>query len=341
MAIFDASRPIFDLAAADQLRSSLEISSETSLPAPPATWTRQPSPPAANDQGARAAGWTADWAAIAGLFFTAQGFSLGGSSNHRAWSVQSASGAGQPQRLISGGGGSDNGGPLSYGGSAYGGSGGGNGPLSYGGGNKAPRVTSTHKRIVQDEVMKATAILKAVDSDGTVVRYRFKDSVGGGWFVLNGKRLAENKWHTIKASQRSSLIYVAADDLTNRNFRFDDQIRIRAQDDDKAWSRIKSITLKNFHNANRPIVYTTDQTVESPKTLQMSSVFSVRDEDRNTIKSYRFLDASKSGSTGFLTYKGKAVKAGKWLRGDRCQPEVRRLSVSTRRGNGPDPHRGF
>ena len=62
-------------------------------------------------------------------------------------------------------------------------------------------MTSVNRKVVEDEELTGNRVLRAKDSDGVVTHYRFKDSVGAGWFELKGKKLAQGKWHTITAAQ--------------------------------------------------------------------------------------------------------------------------------------------
>jgi hypothetical protein len=206
-----------------------------------------------------------------------------------------------------GSGGDGSGGPLGYGGGGAAGgggsTGGGSGPLGLGG--SGPVVTSTDQEVVEYEVLQGVDILKATDADGTIQRFKFRDSVGGGWFELAGTKLAEGKTHSIKANQLDQLVYRATTKLKKKNPLFIDQVRIKARDNDKNWSVREDIEITNINNWNAPIVYTANKELSTSESLLVSKAFHVRDEDQNTIKRYEVRDLTPG--SGYITYKGAVV----------------------------------
>ena len=207
------------------------------------------------------------------------------------------------QPLAFGAGGGSGGGPLGFGGG--GSSGGGSGPQGLGG--SSPVVTSTDQEVVEYEVLRGEDILTATDSDGVVKRFKVRDTVGGGHFELNGSKLTEGRWHTIRDFQLQDLIYRATTSLTKRNPLFDDVVRIKARDNDKNWSLRKDIAITNINNWNAPIVYTANKELSTSENFQVQNVLYVRDEDLNTIKKYKVRDLNLDGDSGYLTFKGNVI----------------------------------
>lgn len=170
----------------------------------------------------------------------------------------------------------------------------------------APVVTSRNRKVPQDDSIAGSLLLTATD-DGTVTHFRVKDSVGGGWFTLNGTKLKENTWFTITTANLSNLAYVANNKTTRKNFEINDVVSILAKDNTGLWSQQKNINVTSVQNANAPLVYTTEATLVNPDQVAIATLFSVRDEDNNTIKKYRFIDQSSASNSGYLVYDGVAV----------------------------------
>lgn len=178
--------------------------------------------------------------------------------------------------------------------------------------NKAPTVTSTNRKVPQDDSIIGTSLLKATD-DGTVTHFRVKDSAGGGWFTLNGTKLKEGTWFNIAVGDLGKLQYVSNNKTTAKNFEIKDTVSILAKDNAGLWSAQKNITVTSVQNANGPLVYTTETSIINPKTVSVQTLFNVRDEDNNTIKRYRFIDQSNAADSGYLVFNGNKVNANTLL----------------------------
>lgn len=175
-----------------------------------------------------------------------------------------------------------------------------------------PVVTSKSQQVVQNEFILGTDLLRA-NSTKPVTHYRIKESNRGGYFVLNGKRLAAGEWHTIAASQLHLLQYIASNVYPGGRKIITEQIQIQARNSAKEWSDVKTISLTNVHNANKPIVFGKPAEVSSTRTISVSSLFTVREEDGNTIKKYQVNDFTTSGISGYLMLDGKRLASNKWI----------------------------
>lgn len=234
-------------------------------------------------------------------YYLSGGGSGNGVSGYRPDDHESAGDEQGGGPLAYSGGGNGNG-PLGYGGGS---AGGGGGPLGLGG--SSPVVTSTDQEVVEYEVLRGADILTATDSDGIIKKFKFRDKVGGGYFELNGSKLIEGRTHSIKASKLGGLVYRATTSLTKSNPLFNDKIRIKARDDNKNWSMKKDVVFTNVNNWNTPIVYTSNREVSTSDSVPLSTAFTVRDEDLNTIKRYSVQDLNLDPGSGYLTFKGSVV----------------------------------
>lgn len=175
-----------------------------------------------------------------------------------------------------------------------------------------PVVTSKNQQVVQDEFVLGSDLLRA-NSAKPVTHYRIKESDRGGFFVLNGKRLAAGEWHTISANQLHLLKYVASNVYPGGRRVITEQIQIQARNSDKEWSDIKTIALTNVHNANKPIVFGSSREVSATRSLKISNLFTFREEDGNTIKKYQVKDFTTASTSGYLMLDGRRLEAGKWI----------------------------
>lgn len=178
---------------------------------------------------------------------------------------------------------------------------------------RPPVVTSRNRNVVQDEVLSGKLIFTATDADGFVTHFRFMDAVGAGRFRLGNTTLKQGVWYTVTVAQLDSLVYVASNSFPKGKGTIQDRISIKALDNSKNWSAVKDISITSYQNANAPIVFGSSVELNEGFFLQVDTLFSIREEDRNTIKRYTVIDRSTAASSGYLELDGTRLAAGQWI----------------------------
>lgn len=162
--------------------------------------------------------------------------------------------------------------------------------------------------IVAFEQVRLTDYFDASDPDGyPLVRYKIRDSratKNGGQIQVGNRKIGQSKWVSVKAEDIDTVFYNASEGKQS------EEIQIRAYDGTK-WSNIEKIAVNTTRNSNRPFVSTTSFTIRAETSVNLIDTFEVRDEDRSTMKSYRFLNTNKNG--GYIEVNGVRKPSNRWV----------------------------
>jgi hypothetical protein len=174
----------------------------------------------------------------------------------------------------------------------------------------APIVAASNIPVVAYEEVALTGLVSASDPDGwPIIRYQFRDRAtnpNSGFFELNGVAQAQNTWFFVEADQFTSLRYVGA--LNGQS----ELVDIKAFDG-VTWSSVKTVSAITSNNNNRPVVQPASHTFVENVSVPIETLFTYTDADGNTIKKYRFLDASSGAGSGFVTRAGIVQPSGTWI----------------------------
>jgi hypothetical protein len=166
-------------------------------------------------------------------------------------------------------------------------------------------LTLNAKSLSEGQTVAGSSFVNSVsDSLGrSITQYSIYDSgADGGYFTLNGAKLANGAWHTLTASQFAQLQYVAGAGVGSET------ISVKAYDGSQ-WSSAYSTTAAT-KAPSPPSVTAANQTVAEGQTLAVSSLIaSTSDPNGKAITTYALMD---SGADGHLVYNGTTLKAGSW-----------------------------
>jgi hypothetical protein len=173
--------------------------------------------------------------------------------------------------------------------------------------NTAPVLKVQKGVTLENERMNVFSILNYSDADNDpVVRYRMidnrSDTVGGGFFVVNGSMQAQNQWFYF--TSRDNVEYVAAPG------HYEEGIRVRAFDG-VHWTAPVNTSIVTLRNANRPVVGEDDRIVRAGEMVSITDLFDAFDPDGNTLKTFSFRDTHHLG--GHLLFQGQMVAPKTWL----------------------------
>lgn len=172
--------------------------------------------------------------------------------------------------------------------------------------NHAATVTTNSATINANQTISAASLIKsASDVDGDkITQYRFMDNgASGGWFVLNGVKIASGQWVTINASDLAKLSYVGGATSSSETF------SIQAFDGN-VWSATASGTIATVEHAPVVAAATTSLTAGS-KIAASTLIKSVSDADGDKITQYRFMDNGSGG--GHFELNGVTIGSGQWI----------------------------
>ena len=172
--------------------------------------------------------------------------------------------------------------------------------------NHAATVTTNSATINANQTISASSLIKSVaDVDGdAITQYRFMDNgSSGGWFVLNGVKIAAGQWVTINASDLSKLSYVGGATSSSETF------SIQAYDG-KVWSTTATGTIATVEHA--PVVAAATTSLSAGSKIAASTLIkSVSDADGDKITQYRFMDNGTGG--GHFELNGVTIGSGQWI----------------------------
>lgn len=171
----------------------------------------------------------------------------------------------------------------------------------------APTISAQRGVVVENERLDVFSLLNYFDDDNDpVVRYRIIDNridtVGGGFFTLNGVAQTQNQWFDF--TSRDAIQYVAAPG------QYEEGYRVRAFDGIN-WTDPANSSIFTRRNSNRPFVALADKIVRAGGLTPIRDLFVAADEDGNTLKTYSFRDTHDLG--GHLLFQGQVVAAKTWL----------------------------
>ena len=151
----------------------------------------------------------------------------------------------------------------------------------------APVVTAADLIATKGEAFQAADLFNAVDSDAgdTISQYQFWDSTAtadSGYFAVNGVRQGANQSITVNASDLSNTVFQSGSGT--------DQLWVRAFDG-QVWSDWKSFNVAAPIN-HAPVSVASNQIVAKNATVAASSLFTVVDQDHDTIAHYQFWDST-------------------------------------------------
>jgi hypothetical protein len=172
--------------------------------------------------------------------------------------------------------------------------------------NHAATVTTNSATINANQVIAASSLIKSTaDADGdAITQYRFMDNgAGGGYFVLDGQKIANGQWVTIAAGDLSKLSYVGGSASGAETF----SVQVY---DGKVWSASVNGTLTTVEHA--PVVAASTTTLDAGSRIAASSLIkSVSDADGDAIRQYRFMDNGSGG--GHFELNGVTIGSGQWI----------------------------
>jgi Ca2+-binding RTX toxin-like protein len=173
-----------------------------------------------------------------------------------------------------------------------------------------PEIRLRSTTVVESEKFDVTEIFSASDPDGfPILRYRFRDNNSlpySGYFLLNGVKQEQGKWFLVDAADLEDLQFVAA---RGKNI---DEIEASAFDG-KWWADAESARVRSLENVYAPDIRAKYFTVTAEEALAGKSLFSFNDKDDNTLKVYRFRDASSNAQTGHFVFRGREQAAKQWI----------------------------
>ena len=174
---------------------------------------------------------------------------------------------------------------------------------------KAPITSVKSFRITSDESAGMRRYVSAYDKDNfDVTRFRFRDSsaqAGSGYFMIGSDVKKQGKTFTIDAADLGRLRYVAGDDKATEEYEFTAY--------DGKWSKVVKGEITTRRNANRPVVPYQLNEFREEEITSMLDLFTVRDEDRNSIKRIRLYDNNNNPSSGAIYVDGKKQRGRKWV----------------------------
>jgi Peptidase M10 serralysin C terminal len=165
-----------------------------------------------------------------------------------------------------------------------------------------PLVTAAARTVVQSEVINLAQSISFSDPDGyPVAQWQVRDTNAGafsGELVLNGSTLTAGVWHTVSINDFPNLSFKAAFSAP-----LNDTIEVRGFDG-ASWSFVTPFVVSTAQNINRPVVIPSEFVMPVDQVVSLSSLFDVSDADNNTIKVYRFWDATPHSWSGAIRING-------------------------------------
>ncbi len=172
--------------------------------------------------------------------------------------------------------------------------------------NNAPTLTAANLSVDANKSISGSALVASVrDADGdTVTQYRFVDNgSSGGYFLLDGRKMAAGQWFTVTQAQLAKLTYVGVGASGSETF------QVQAYDG-KTWSGAAVGTLSTVNHA--ATLATADLSINANKSVSAATLIkSVGDADGDRITQYRFMDNGASG--GYFALSGAKIAAGQWV----------------------------
>ncbi len=173
-----------------------------------------------------------------------------------------------------------------------------------------PVLTVSDLSVVQNEFVRVSESVAFNDPDGyPVMRWRVRDWNPGpssGRLVLNGVTLAPLDWHYVEVEDFADLRFYAAFSAPNR-----DVIELRAFDG-VDWSNPTTLNGFTTLNNNFPVVVPQEYVMATDERVALANLFSVTDADNNTMKRFRFWDATPHSWSGNLVAE-RCCPAGQYL----------------------------
>lgn len=177
-----------------------------------------------------------------------------------------------------------------------------------------PDLVFTDLTTVQNEFSRVADTVSYSDPDGwPVTRWKVRDRNPGpysGYLQLNGEILAPMEWHYVEVEDFGNLRFYAGFSAPNL-----DVLDIRARDGAN-WSWLTTANSFTTLNFNRPVVVPSEYLIATDERVALEDLFSVTDADNNTIKQYRFWDATPHAWSGNMLLDGLPIGANQWFQID-------------------------
>lgn len=173
-----------------------------------------------------------------------------------------------------------------------------------------PIMTAKNQTSVANEFIEISSLFAGSDPDGWPgVRYKFRDRNAkshSGYFMLDGIRMASNRWFYVEAEDIDKLQYFTG------TARSSETLLGRFYDGD-LWSPVARSKFRTNRNQFRPEVEALYIAKGASEEFPITELFNVSDKDNNTTKTYRFRDAGQQADSGFITINGVVQPARVWL----------------------------
>ncbi|CAN7314325.1 M10 family metallopeptidase [Bradyrhizobium sp. LjRoot220] len=193
----------------------------------------------------------------------------------------------------------------------------------------APVVTAADLIATKGETFQAADLFDAVDSDAgdTISQYQFWDSTANGdsgYFAINDVRQGSNQSITVNASDLANTVFQSGSGT--------DQLWVRAFDG-QIWSDWKGFNVVAPIN-HAPVSVASNQIVAKNATVAASSLFTVVDQDSDTIAGYQFWDSTAGANSGHFSINGVQQAANVAI--DVAGSQLSQVSFSAKAGSVDD-----
>ena len=190
---------------------------------------------------------------------------------------------------------------------------------------RPPKVTTFDATITSHEVLTDIGdLIEVKDPEGQEIKkIAFRDTGSnskGGYFTFKGKKIKSGKWFQVNPEGLDKIRYHA---VKGKN-RTSEKIQVKARDF-KSWSKTESFTINTIGNRNAPKVKVRNVEVGTNSTINpLSGLFTVSDDDGNTMKRYRFFSSGDLSDGTHFTFKGRKQRDNKWfeVKGDKIEEVV-------------------
>lgn len=191
----------------------------------------------------------------------------------------------------------------------------------------APVVSAADLIAAKGETFQAADLFSAFDSDAgdTISQYQFWDSTDSndsGYFAINGIRQGTSQNITMNGSDLANSVFQSGSGT--------DLLWVRAFDG-QVWGAWKSFNVDAPIN-HAPVSVAPDQIVAKNATVTASSLFTVVDQDHDTISHYQFWDAA--AGNGHFSIDGVEQNANVAI--DVAGSQLSHVSFSTTAGSVDD-----
>ncbi len=174
-----------------------------------------------------------------------------------------------------------------------------------------PIVSGSNVTVVALEFVRLSDFISASDPNGyPILEYLVNDTSAdpnGGYFSLNGTKLASATWHSITPLQFSNIYYHGALYGTSETLAFHAR-------DEAAWSSIKFFSAFTSPNSNDPSVTANKLSLKLGDKIDVQQLFSFSDIDGNTMKWVQVKDLGVSPTSGYFELDGVKQAAGEFIR---------------------------